>query len=195
MSHSLRPHESHHARAPCPSPTPWVHPNSCAWSQWCHPAISSSVLHFSSCPQSLPASRSFPMSQLFTWGGQTTGVSASASVLPMNTQNWPPLGWTGWTSLQSNLDVPKNTYLVNLLPCLQKSWKATPTEIDVFQSPSLCANHTASGTRPPINNNSRAYSTVHTSERFCSLTALATLECCRGIRRKGCSVSRWKKMD
>ena len=101
MSDSLWPHESQHDRPPCPSPTPGVHPNSCASSQWCHPVISSSVVPFSSCPQSLPASGSFPMNQLFTWGGQSTGVSASASVLPMNTQDWSPLGWTGWISLQS----------------------------------------------------------------------------------------------
>ena len=101
MSISLQPHESKHARPPCPSPTPEVHPNSCASSQWCHPAISSSVVPFSSCLQSLPASGSFPMSQLFTWGGQSIGVSASASVLPMNTQDWSPLGCTGWISLQS----------------------------------------------------------------------------------------------
>ena len=101
MSNSLRPHESQHARPPCPSPTPGVHSNSRPLSQWCLPAISSSVVPFSSCPQSLPGSESFPMSQLFTWGGQSTGVSASASVLPMNTQDWSPLGWTGWTSLQS----------------------------------------------------------------------------------------------
>ena len=85
---TLRPHESQHARPPCPSPTPGVHSNSCALGQWCHPAISSSVISFSSCPQSLPASGSFPMSQLFAWGGQSTGVSASASVLPVNTQDW-----------------------------------------------------------------------------------------------------------
>ena len=101
MSHSLRPHESQHARPPCPPPTPGVHPNSCASSRWCHPAISSSVVPFSSCPQSFPASESFPMSQLFTWGGQSIGVSASASVLPMNTQDWSPLEWTGWIALQS----------------------------------------------------------------------------------------------
>ena len=101
MSDSLRPHESQHTRPPCPSPTPGVHSNSCALSQWCHPAISSSVIPFSSCPQSLPASGSFPMSQLFTWGGQSTGVSASASVLPMSTQDWSHLGRTGWISLQS----------------------------------------------------------------------------------------------
>ena len=97
VSDSLRPHESQHARPPCPSPTPGVHPNSRPLSRWCHPAISFSVVPFSSCPQSLPESESFPMSQLFAWGGQSTGVSASTSVLPMNTQDWSPLGWTGWT--------------------------------------------------------------------------------------------------
>ena len=97
VSDSLRPHVSQHARPPCPSPTPGVHPNSCASSQWCHPAISSSVVPFSSCPQSLPASESFPMSQLVVWGGQSIGVLASASVLPINTQDWSPLEWTGWT--------------------------------------------------------------------------------------------------
>ena len=85
----------------CLSPTPGVHSNSCPSSQWCHPAISSSLVPFSSCPQSLPTSKSFPMSQLFTWGSQSIGVSASASVLSMNTQEWSPLGWTGWMSLQS----------------------------------------------------------------------------------------------
>ena len=101
MSDSLRPHESQHARLPCPSPTPGVYPNSCALSWWCHPAITSCVLPFSSCPQSLPASGSFPVSQLFAWGGQSIGVSPSASVFPMNTQDWSPLGWTGWISWQS----------------------------------------------------------------------------------------------
>ena len=101
MSDSLRPHESQHARPPCPSRTLRVHPNSCALSQWCHPAISSSVVPFSSCPQSLPASGSFPMSQLFASGGQSIGVSASASVPPMNTQDWSSLEWTDWMSLQS----------------------------------------------------------------------------------------------
>ena len=98
---TLRPHEAHHAKPPCPSPALWVHSNSCASSWWCHPAISSSVIPFSSCPQSLPASGSFPMSQLFTWGGQSIGVSTLALVLPMNTQDWFPLEWTGWISLQS----------------------------------------------------------------------------------------------
>ena len=102
MSDSLQTHELQHARPPCPSPTPGVHSDSCALSWWCHPAISSSVvIHFSSCPQSLPASESFPMSQLFAWGGQSTRVSALTSILPMNTQDWSPLGWTGWISLQS----------------------------------------------------------------------------------------------
>ena len=101
VSDSLRPHELQHARPPCPSPTPGVHSDSRPSTQWCHPAISSSVVAFSSCPQSFPASGSFPMSQLFAWGGQSIGVAASASVLPMNTQDWSPLGWTGWISLQS----------------------------------------------------------------------------------------------
>ena len=90
-----------HARPPCPSPTPRVYSNSHPSSRWCHPAISSSGVPFSSCPQSLPASGSFPVSQLFAWGGQSIGVSASASVLPMDTQDWSPLGWTSWISLQS----------------------------------------------------------------------------------------------
>ena len=101
VSDSLRPHESQHARPPCPPPTPEVHSNSCPSSQWCYPAISSSVIPFSSCPQSLPASESFPVSHLFPSGDQSIGVTASASVLPKNTQDWSPLGWTGWTSLQS----------------------------------------------------------------------------------------------
>ena len=101
MSDSLQPHELQHARPPCPSPTPGVHSNSPPSSRWCHPVISSSAVPFSSCPQSLPASEPFPMSQHFAWGGQSTGVSALASFLPKNTQDWSPLGWTGWISLQS----------------------------------------------------------------------------------------------
>ena len=101
VSNSLRPHEPQHTRPPCPSPTPGVHPNSCPLSRWCHPTISSSVFPFFSCLQSFPASRSFQMSQLFASGAQRIGVSAATSVLPMNTQNWSPLGWTGWISLQS----------------------------------------------------------------------------------------------
>ena len=91
VSNSLRPHEPQHARPPCSSPTPGVHSDSCPSIQWCHPAISSSVIPFSSCPQSLPASESFPVSQLFAWGGQSTGVSALTSVLPKSTQDWSPL--------------------------------------------------------------------------------------------------------
>ena len=101
MSNSLRPHESQHARPPCPPPSPGVHWDSRPSSQWCHPAISSFVVPFSSCPQSLPASESFPMSQLFAWGGQSTGVSALASFLPKKSQGWSPSEWTGCLSLQS----------------------------------------------------------------------------------------------
>ena len=101
MSSSLRPHEPQHTRPPCPSPTPRAYPNSCPLSRWCHPTISSSLLPFSSCPQSFPASGSFPVSHLFASGGQSIGVSASTSVLPMNIQGWSLLGWTGWISLPS----------------------------------------------------------------------------------------------
>ena len=101
ISDSLRPRESQHARPPCPSSTPRVYSNSCPSSWWCHPAISSPVVPFSSCPQSLPASGYFPMSQPFTWGGKSIGVSATASVVPLNTQDWSPSGWTSWISLQS----------------------------------------------------------------------------------------------
>ena len=101
MSNSLRPHGLQHTRLPCPPPTPRASSNSCPLSWWCHPTISSSVIPFSSHLQSFPASGTFPMSQFFESGGQSIGVSASASVLPMNTQDWFPLGWTGWISLQS----------------------------------------------------------------------------------------------
>ena len=101
MSESLRPHESHHTRPPCPSPTPKVYPNSCPLCRWCHPTISSSVNPFFSRLQPFPVSGFFPMSQLFTSGGQSIGVLASTSDLPVNTQDWFPLGWTGWISLQS----------------------------------------------------------------------------------------------
>ena len=128
MSDSLWPHESKHARPPCPLPTPGVHSDSRPSSQWCHPAISSSVVPFPSCPQSLPASESFPMSQLFTWGGQSTGVSALASVLPKNTQD-QSLEWTGWISLQSkglsrvfsNTTVQKHQFFGVQLPSQSKS--------------------------------------------------------------------------
>ena len=100
MSNSLRPHGLQHARLPCPSPTPGAYSNSCPLSRWCHPTISSSVIPFSSWPQSFPALESFPMNQLFTSGEQRIGVSASTSVLPMNIQDWY-LRWIGWISLQS----------------------------------------------------------------------------------------------
>ena len=101
VSDYLRPHESQHARPPCPSPTLGVHSDSCPSSWWSHPAISSSVVPFSSCPQSLPASESFPMSQLFAWGGHSSGVLALASFLPKKSQGWSPSEWTGWICLQS----------------------------------------------------------------------------------------------
>ena len=101
MSDSLQPQELQHARPPCPLPTPGVHSNSRPSSRWCHPAISSSVIPFSSCPQSLTASESFPMSQIFAWGGQSTGVSASTSFSPKKSQGWSPSEWTGWISLLS----------------------------------------------------------------------------------------------
>ena len=123
VSDSLWPHEPQHARPPCPLPTPGIHPNSCPSIRWCHPTISSSVVPFSSCPQSFPASESFPVSPLFTAGGQIIGVSASMSVFPVNTQDWSPLGWTGWISLQSkglsgvfsNTTVQKHQFLCTQL--------------------------------------------------------------------------------
>ena len=129
VSDSPWPHESQYTRPPCPSPTPTVHPNSHASSRWCHPAISSSVIPFSSCAQSLPASGSFPMSQLFTWGGQSIGVSASTQALPMKTQDWLTLEWTGWISLQSkglsrvfNTTDQKHQFFGAQLPLLSSSY-------------------------------------------------------------------------
>ena len=129
MSDSLWLHESQHTRPPCPSPTPTVHSDSRPSSQWCHTAISSSGFPFSAFPQSLPASGSFPMSQLFTWGSQSIGVSASTTVPPMNTQDWSPLGWTGWISLQSkglsrvfsNTTVKKHQFFSTQLSSKSKS--------------------------------------------------------------------------
>ena len=126
---SLWPHELQHARLPFPLPTPVVYSNSCPLSRWCHPTISSSVASFSSCPQSLPASGSFPMSQVFASRGQSFGVSASASVFPMNTQGWSPLEWTGWISLQSkglsrvfsNTTVQKHQFFGAQLPLYSNS--------------------------------------------------------------------------
>ena len=133
MSDSLQPHEPQHARPPCPSPTPGAYPNLCPLSQWCHPTISSSIVPFSSCPQSFPESRSFQMSQLFTSGGQSIGVSASASVLPMNIQDWFPLGWTGWISLPfkglsrvfSNTTVQKHQFFDAQLSLYWKKYMTT----------------------------------------------------------------------
>ena len=105
VSDSLWPQELQHSRPTCPSPTTKVYPNSCPLSQWCYLTISSSIIPFSSCLQSFPASGSFQMTQLFAWGGQSIGVSASTSVLPMNTQDWSPLEWTGWISLQSKVSL------------------------------------------------------------------------------------------
>ena len=107
VSNSLRLHESQHARPPCPLPTLGVHSDSHPSSPWCHPAMSSSVIPFSSCPQSLPASESFPMSQLFTWGGQSAGASALASFLPKKSQGWSPSEWTGWIFLQESSPTPQ----------------------------------------------------------------------------------------
>ena len=111
------------ARPPCPSSTSGAYSNSCPLNQWCHPTIPSSVVPFSSCPQSFPASGSFAKSQLYTWGGQSIGVSASASVLPMNIQDWSPLGWTGWISLQSNglSSLPQHhSSKASILPIIQR---------------------------------------------------------------------------
>ena len=124
VSNSLWPHEPQHTRHPCPLPTARIHPNPCPLSWWCHPAISSSVVPFSSCPQSFPASGSFQMSQLFTSGGQSIGVSAS-TVLPMNTQDWSALGWTGWISLQSkelSRVFSNTTVQMHQFFCTQLSW-------------------------------------------------------------------------
>ena len=135
VSDSLQPHESQHTRPPCPSPTPGVHSNSRPSSPWCHPAISSSVVPFSSCPQSLPGSESFPTSQLFAWGGQSTGVSALASFLPKNTQGWSPSEWTGSISLQSkglsrafsSTTVQKHQHILSSVQSLSRVWLfATP---------------------------------------------------------------------
>ena len=119
VSDSLWPHESHHTRPPCPSPGPRVNPNSCPLSWWCHPTISLSVSPFSSCPQSYPAWGSFQMGQLFTSGGQSIGVSASTSVLPVHTWDWSPLGWTGWISLQSK--GPSRVFPTPQFKCINSS--------------------------------------------------------------------------
>ena len=125
MSNTLRLHESQHASPPCPSPTPGVHSDSRPSSQWCHPAISSSVVPFSSCPQSLLASESFPMSQLFAWGGQSTGVSALASFLPKNIQDWSPSEWTGWISSQSQWKSIFASHILAFYLSKQSTWTTT----------------------------------------------------------------------
>ena len=145
VSDSLWPHESQHARPPSPAPTPRIHSDSHPLSQWCHPAISSSVVPFSSYPQSLPASECFPISQLFTWGGQSTGVSALASFLPKKSQGWSPSEWTGWISLQSrglsrvfsNTTVQKHHSLV----------------LSLLHSPTVTSIHDHSGTLNPMSGN------------------------------------------
>ena len=135
VSDSLWPHEPQHTRPPCLSPTPRVYPNSCPSSRWCHPTISSSVLPFSSCPQYFPASGSFPKNQLFAWGGQSIGVSASASVLPMNTQDWSPLGWTGQT---------QQMYVCVLIgPNILKNLELHPPEVSCLHH-SLMGHHVIS---------------------------------------------------
>ena len=139
VSDSLRPQESQHTRPPCPSPTPGVYSNSCPSSRWCHPAISSSIVHFSSCPQSLPASGSFPKSQHLAWGGQSIGVSASASVLPMNTQDRSPSGWTGCIPLQSKgLSRDFSNTIVQKHKFLALSFLHSPTLTSIHDH---CKNH------------------------------------------------------
>ena len=133
VSDSLRPHESQHARPPCPSPSPRVHSDSHPSSLWCHPAISSSVVPFFSCPQSLPVSKSFPMSQLFAWGGQSTGVSALASFLPKKSQGWSPSEWTGWISLQS-----KGLSRVFSSTTVQKHPDLIGADCGIFYAPGHC---------------------------------------------------------
>ena len=131
VSNSLQPHESQHTRFPCPSSSPGVHPDSCPSSQWCHPGISSSVVPFSSCPQFLPASESFPMSQLFAWGGQSTGVSALASFLPKKSQGWSPSEWTGWMSYHRHL---KYSYGYDILASgkFRQSWVNQKFTLQIF---------------------------------------------------------------
>ena len=129
VADSLQPHEPQCARPPCPSPNSGAHPNPCPLCQWCHPTISSSVIPFSSCPKSFPESGSFQISQLFASGGQSIGVSALTSVLPMNTQDWSPLRWTGWISLLSKglSRVFSNTTQFKSINSLARSFLSSPT--------------------------------------------------------------------
>ena len=133
VSNSLWPHESQHAKSPCPSPTTGLHPNSCALSRWCHPAIAYSVIPFSSCLQSFPASGSFQMSQFFTSGGQSIAVSASASVLLMNIQDWSPLGWTGWIPCS-----PRDSQESSPIPQIKSFNSST---LSFLNSPTLTSIH------------------------------------------------------
>ena len=127
VSDSLWSHELQHTRPPCPSPTPRVHPNSCPSSRWCHPAISSSVVPFSSCPQSLPASKSFPMSLHFAWGGQNIGVSALASFLPKKSQGWSPSEWTGWSPCSPRVSQESSTPQLKSINSSVLSFLHSPT--------------------------------------------------------------------
>ena len=122
VSNSSQPHGPQHTRPPCPSPTPRVYSNSCPLSRWCHPTISSSVIPFSSCLQSFPASGSFQMSQFFTSGGQSIGASASTSVLPVNIQDWSPLGWTGWISCSLPLSQILGAHSMRIQRNLRHEW-------------------------------------------------------------------------
>ena len=143
VSDSLWSHELQHTRPPCPSPTPGVYSNSHPLSRLCHPDISSSVVPFSSCSEFLPESGSFPMSQLFAWGGQSIGVSASASVLPMNTQDWSPLGWIDWISLQSK-GLSRVFSNMQYLGAISKmtEWSLFLRQTTQYHSdPGLCSNH------------------------------------------------------
>ena len=139
MSNSLRPHGLQNSRPPCPSPTPGIYPNSCPLSWWCHPTTSSSVIHFSSSLQSFPASGSFPMSQVFASGGQSIGVSASASVLPMNTQDWSPLEWTGWISLQKrDKKIPRDSQESSSAPLFKS---ISSSAFSLLYGPTLTSIH------------------------------------------------------
>ena len=152
---TLQPHELQHTRPPCPPPTPGVHPDTCPLSRWCHPTISFSVIPFSSCPQFLPASESFPMSILFAWGGQSKGISASASFLPMNTQDRSPLGWTGWISLQyKGLSRVFSYTTVQKHQCFgtQLSSALYPTSFHIILHALVAPNHTDSLSLTNIHN-------------------------------------------
>ena len=174
MSNSSRPHESQHARPPCPSSTPGVHWDSRPSSRWCHPAISVSAVPFSSCSQSLPALGSFPMSQLFAWGGQSIGVSAAASVLPMNTQDWSPSEWAGWISLQSKGLLQHHSSKASILRCsafftvqLSHPYMTTGKTIYFYMLTTICHSLSILGKCSYI-----------TENRFCIIKNQFTLKFC-----------------